>query len=109
MAYCTKCGTKNEDDAEFCKKCGASLTGVKKEHEKDDDCVCSGSKQNPLVPVFWGIVVILFGLWIVFSFIIPRDYLPAGLQEFSFWGLILLIIAVAVILTGFRILTKKHW
>ena len=54
MAYCTKCGTKNEDDAEFCKKCGASLTGIKKGHEKDDDCVCSGSKQNPLVPVFWG-------------------------------------------------------
>lgn len=105
MAYCTKCGTKNEDDAEFCKKCGASLTGIKREHEKDDDCVCSGSKQNPLVPVFWGIVVILFGLWIIFSFIL-RDYLPAGLQDFSFWGLIILIIAVAVILTGIRILTK---
>jgi len=98
---------ENEDDAEFCKKCGASLTGKEKKHEKDDDCVCSGSKQNPLVPVFWGIVVILFGLWIVFSFVIPRSYLPAGLQDFSFWGLILLIIAVAVILTGFRILTKK--
>jgi len=107
MAYCAKCGTKNEDDAEFCKKCGASLTGKEKKHEKDDDCVCSGSEQNPLVPVFWGIVVILIGLWIVISFIIPRSYLPAGLHDFSFWGLILLIIAVAVILTGFRILTKK--
>jgi len=30
MAYCVKCGTKNEDDAEFCKKCGAPLTGIKK-------------------------------------------------------------------------------
>ncbi len=106
MAYCAKCGTKNEDDAEFCKKCGASLTGAIKGHEKDDDCVCSGSKQNPLVPVFWGIVVILIGLWIVFIFILP-DYLPAGLQDNPFWGLIILIIAIAVILTGFRILTKK--
>lgn len=107
MAYCTKCGTKNEDDAEFCKKCGTSLTGAIKVHEKDDDCVCSGSKQNPLVPVFWGVVVILFGLWIVISFIIPDSYLPPGLQDFSFWGLIILIIAIAVILTGFRIITKK--
>ena len=107
MAYCIKCGTKNEDDAEFCKKCGSSLTGIKKEHDKDEDCVCAGSKQNPLVPIFWGIVVVLFGLWIVFSFVIPRSYLPAGLQDFSFWGLILLIIAIAVILTGIRIMTKK--
>ena len=28
MVYCAKCGTKNEEDAEFCKKCGASLTGA---------------------------------------------------------------------------------
>ena len=107
MTYCSKCGTKNEDDAEFCKKCGASLTGVAKQDEKDEDCVCSGNKQNPYVPVFWGIVVILFGLWIIFSFVIPRSYLPDVLQDFSFWGLIILIIAIAVILTGFRILTKK--
>ena len=107
MTYCVKCGTKNEDDGEFCKKCGASLTGSINGSKKDDDCVCSGSKQNPLFPVFWGIVVILIGLWIVFSFIIPRSYLPAGLQDFSFWGLIILIIAIGIILTGFRILTKR--
>ena len=105
MTYCSKCGTKNEDDAEFCKKCGESLKGVKKDKD-DDDCVCSGSKQNPLVPVFWGIVVILFGLWIVISFIIPDDYLPSGLRDFSFWGLIVLIFAIAIILTGIRIMTK---
>ncbi|MBE0512491.1 zinc-ribbon domain-containing protein [Candidatus Bathyarchaeota archaeon] len=25
MVYCTKCGTKNEEDVEFCVKCGANL------------------------------------------------------------------------------------
>ncbi len=25
MVYCTKCGTKNEEDAEYCGKCGANL------------------------------------------------------------------------------------
>jgi uncharacterized membrane protein YvbJ len=25
MVYCTKCGTKNEEDVEYCIKCGASL------------------------------------------------------------------------------------
>jgi uncharacterized membrane protein YvbJ len=100
MTYCAKCGTKNEDNAEFCKKCGASLTGLKKEHGKDDDCVCSGSKQNPMVPVFWGIVVILIGLWIVITYVLE-------LPEFTFGGLIILIIAIAIMLTGFRIMTKK--
>jgi uncharacterized membrane protein YvbJ len=25
MVYCTKCGTKNEEDAKYCVKCGATL------------------------------------------------------------------------------------
>lgn len=25
MVYCTKCGTKNDEDAKHCSKCGASL------------------------------------------------------------------------------------
>jgi len=25
MVYCTKCGTKNEEDAKYCSKCGADL------------------------------------------------------------------------------------
>jgi len=110
MTYCAKCGMKNEDDAEFCKKCGESLTGTIIGKEKDDDCVCSGSKQNPLVPVFWGVVVILFGLWILFEFVLKNIEglnLPPGLQDFSFGGLIGLVIAIAIILTGFRILTKN--
>lgn len=28
MAYCTNCGTNNEDDAKYCKKCGKSLTST---------------------------------------------------------------------------------
>ena len=31
MVYCPKCGKKNEDDAEYCSKCGVSLTGKKKQ------------------------------------------------------------------------------
>jgi hypothetical protein len=107
MTYCTKCGTKNEDDAEYCSKCGVSLSGEYTVNKNDDDCVCSGSKQNPLTQVFWGIVVILIGLWIVVNYIIPDSYLPKGLQGFTFWGLIILIIAIAFILTGFRKITKR--
>jgi len=108
MTYCSKCGTKNDDDSDFCKKCGASLSGYKVTKNKDDDCVCSGSKQNPLVPVFWGIVIILIGIWIVFSFVI-KDFLPTEFGGIGFTSLITLIIAIAIILTGLRIITKNRY
>ncbi len=28
--YCSRCGTKNDDDARFCEKCGADLTAMPK-------------------------------------------------------------------------------
>jgi len=113
MAYCAKCGKKNEDDAEFCSKCGASLTGVKKDHEKDWDkhCEeeCAGGKRG--TSVFWGAIVILIGLWIIFGLVIPEtelaNNLPSWLVNFEWWWLIGLVIAVAIIITGIRIMTRK--
>ena len=72
MAYCAKCGEKNEDDAKFCYKCGGSLTGSKKDLEKECENRCEkdcagGKRGGP--PVFWGIIVILVGLWILLSLI----------------------------------------
>ena len=108
MTYCSKCGNKNKENSEFCSKCGTPLTESTKKYEKDDVCVCEGNNnRNPLVPVFWGIVVILIGLWIVYQFVIPSEYFPPWLQEFNICSLIFLIIAIAIILTGIRIMTKK--
>ena len=42
MVYCSECGKKNEDDAEYCSKCGASLTGSVKDYKKDKEEVCLG-------------------------------------------------------------------
>ena len=41
MVYCHNCGTKNEDDAEFCSKCGEPLRDVtdydrRRRHHRDD-------------------------------------------------------------------------
>jgi len=133
MVYCQKCGTKNDEDAEFCKKCSTELKGTgkisKKEHddkceeetelkgtgkiskkEHDDKCEeeCAVGKQSPYAKFFWGFVVILVGLWIMFSMVLPRtefgSSLPIWLTEFDFWWLIGLIIAVAIIVTGLRII-----
>jgi len=37
MVYCPKCGTENEDDAEFCKKCGEKIPKDKSKFEKHMD------------------------------------------------------------------------
>ena len=111
MAYCTKCGTKNEDDADFCKKCGLSLktTGYISKKEHDDKCEeeCAVGKQSPVAKYFWGFVVILVGLWIIFSLVLPQtelaSSLPSWLLNFEFWWLIGLVIAIAIIVTGLRI------
>ena len=115
MAYCSKCGTKNDDDAEFCKKCSTSLKdkGKVSKKEHDDKCEeeCAVGKKSPFSNIFWGIIIVLIGLWIIFSVVIPNtelaDQLPNWLVNFEFWWLIGLIIAVAVIITGLRILVKK--
>lgn len=115
MVYCQKCGTKNDDDAEFCKKCSNSLKDTAKDRKKehDDKCEeeCAVGKQSPYAKFFWGIIVILIGLWIVFSLVLPQtelaDQLPSWLVNFEFWWLIGLIIAIAIIMTGIRIMVKK--
>lgn len=34
MGYCTKCGTKNKEDAKYCVKCGANLVSREKRFER---------------------------------------------------------------------------
>ena len=115
MVYCQKCGTKNDDDAEFCKKCATILKGSAKDlkKEQDDKCEedCAVGKQSPYAKFFWGALVILIGLAILFNDVIENttlgDGLPAFIKNFDFWWIVLLLIAVAFIITGLRIATRK--
>ena len=68
MVYCSKCGTKNEDTAEYCVKCGANLqTGTyasrryerrKAEHE------CFGLPHGGAIAgLAIGVIVLLWGIF----------------------------------------------
>lgn len=113
MVYCTKCGKKNDDESEFCSKCGKSLIDKKINREKEFDkrCEeeCAGGKQG--TPIFWGILVILIGLWIIFEFVLKNiKGLPtvfSWIYDFEFFWIFALLIAIAIIITGFRILTRR--
>lgn len=115
MVYCQKCGTKNDEDAEYCKKCSTSLKGTAKDwkKEQDDKCEedCAVGKHSPYAKFFWGALIIFIGLAILFNIVIEntslKEDLPNWLVHFEFWWIVALLIAVAFIITGLRIATRK--
>jgi uncharacterized membrane protein YvbJ len=123
MVYCAKCGKKNEDAARFCNSCGANLAGPYphaepgkdwerrgKEYERecqDSDRDCGGTSRSSRV--FWAIIIILAGLWIIFEFGVRNiQGLPAWVYTFQFWWIIPVIIGIAIIIMAIRWATKKE-
>jgi len=69
MVYCTKCGTKNEEDAVVCVKCGASLVArppwapMRRRAEEECFGIPHGGAVAGLV---FGIIIILAGfVWVL--------------------------------------------
>lgn len=90
MVYCQKCGTKNEDNADYCLKCGANLqtgTHVSKRHERkkaEEDCF-GLPNGNAIGGIILGIVVLLWGLTMILDI------------TFNFWYIILILFGVLMI------------
>jgi uncharacterized membrane protein YvbJ len=65
MVYCVKCGTKNEDDAKVCSKCGAALysTEERPEYYKRMEDECFGiPRGGTFVGLAIGVIILLAGL-----------------------------------------------
>ena len=116
MTYCPKCGTKNEDDAVYCNKCGATLDITKKEYEKDMNkrCEeeCAGGKGGRGWAIFWGVIIILIGLAIIFEVILKglsSSYpdILGWVNRVEFGWIFAGVIALFIILFGLRILIKR--
>ena len=96
MVYCSKCGKKNDDDAEFCKKCGKPLkkqksrgqeTGYKRLYRSGKENffggVCGGIAEyfevDPLLVRIIFIIGLIFSLgaiillYLILWLIIPRN------------------------------------
>jgi uncharacterized membrane protein YvbJ len=98
MVYCTKCGTKNEDDAQFCANCKEPLMSTRKvRHErrqKESDCfgLPHGGSIAGLVIGFliilWGVTTVLdinFGsyLWAIVIIIFGTLMVAGALYKMS--------------------------
>lgn len=112
MVYCHKCGNQNPDEAQFCQKCGAPLhaPAAPQWQPRREDCdrggePCTGSKRGDAI--FWGIIVILIGLWILFEFVLKNiEGMPQWIVDFEFWWLFGLVIGIAIIVAGLRLIMK---
>jgi uncharacterized membrane protein YvbJ len=116
MVYCAKCGTKNEDDATFCKSCGGSLTGSEQKHDRHQDqrCEeeCAGGKGGRGWAMFWGVIIVLIGLAILFE-VVLKDMAKSYPTQLSWvnsvqWNWIFaFVIAIFIIIFGLRVLSKR--
>ncbi|MCW4044325.1 MAG: zinc-ribbon domain-containing protein [Candidatus Bathyarchaeota archaeon] len=66
MVYCSKCGTQNEDTAEYCVKCGANLqtgtSATRRYERRKAEQECFGLPHGgAIVGLAIGIIVLLWG------------------------------------------------
>lgn len=113
MVYCSKCGKKNDEGAQFCASCGTSLAAPMKDRPKECDDRCEeecavGPKGGRGWSIFWGLIVILVGLWIVFEVVLKNladnyeQFAWVKSIQFEFWWIIFGIIGLLIIITGLR-------
>jgi uncharacterized membrane protein YvbJ len=106
MVYCTKCGTKNEEDVKYCTKCGANLV-VSREKKlerraeefgrraeewgeqfgKRAEEECFGLPHGgAIVGLIIGIIIIIAGIsWV------------AGIEIGNWWALIVILFGILVL------------
>ena len=106
MVTCPKCGANNEEDANFCVTCGASLSTVKwrdrdrcfgqSERSMEDKCF-SLPYDGAIIDVVFGLFIILIGISIAFEFNVGRWIGPS----------IMIIVGILVIVTIIR--SRLRW
>jgi uncharacterized membrane protein YvbJ len=74
MVYCHNCGKKNEEDVEYCSKCGTSLkeddkrrTRWERRQRRRDECFGLPG-GNIIAPLIAGVILILVGLSSIYGF-----------------------------------------
>ncbi len=101
MVYCPKCGTKNEDAAETCTSCGATLHVAARPRiaGKRPEDECFGLPYGGvIVGLVIGVIVILWGL----------SQVPGVLPEdFEFWWLIIIVFGLLIIAGALFKLTRR--
>lgn len=107
MVYCPKCGTKNEDTAEFCVSCGAALqtgTVASRRHERRKaEQECFGLPHGgAIVGIVVGAIILLWG-----GFMLAQQ---AGwiAQTPDFWYIIIIIVGILIVAGAIYKITRPR-
>ncbi|MCJ2562517.1 MAG: zinc-ribbon domain-containing protein [Candidatus Thermoplasmatota archaeon] len=111
MVYCAKCGQQNADGAQFCSNCaapiGADRRGREKECERDCEDECHGGPPRG-GSIIWGVIIALIGLFIVIELGLKNvEGMPDWIANFQLWWIIPVLIGIAIIVAGIRMMVKK--
>ncbi len=95
MVYCSKCGTKNEDDTTFCVSCGANLTARRERRSDEYENMCFGGRGgSPIWGMIFGVIILLFGV----SWLLEQVYDI----DIEFWPLVVVLIGLLIIVGAIR-------
>jgi uncharacterized membrane protein YvbJ len=117
MVYCTKCGTKNPDDAKNCTQCGAPLYAADETSKERYEDTCGGRRRTgepykrmehecfgipgggAIVGIAVGIIILLAGIiW----FMQQEGMLASNVNVWPFAAIIFGILIVIGALYGLR-------
>ena len=119
MVYCTKCGTKNPDDAMVCSQCGAPLYAVAEGARRapvEGECFGTSRRGEPYrrvesecfgIPRGGTIVAIVIGILIVLggvSIILQQMY---GIS-FPWWPVVIIVFGVLILIGGMYALRRRY-
>jgi uncharacterized membrane protein YvbJ len=96
MVYCPKCGTQNDDSADFCVKCGASLqTGTvssRRRERRKAEQECFGLPHGGAIAgIVLGAIILLWGV----SMLLQQTGVIA--ETFEFWYIIIIVIGILIV------------
>lgn len=110
LVYCAKCGQQNADGAQFCSNCAAPIGAVRRDREKECERDCedechAGPRRGSII---WGVIIALIGLFIVIELGLKNvEGMPPWITDFQFWWVIPVLIGIAIIVAGIRMMLKK--
>jgi len=105
LVYCTKCGTKNEEDAVVCVKCGASLEVAppsRRPERKHVEEECFGiPRGGTVVGLAIGVIILLWG---AIMFLQQVEVIP---PEVSPWPFAVIIFGILIIIGAYFGLRRR--
>jgi len=110
MVYCTKCGTKNPDDAKICSQCGASLYAVGEgksavyEPYRRMERECFGiPRGGTIVLIAIGAIVLLAGIIGILQQVDPTRFSNIEVGPF-----VLIIFGILIVIGALYGLSKRR-